>query len=149
MNNVKVLESLNKYISFSVKRNGFDRIFDKVNIISAGNGQCIAELIVDKQHTNGYGTLHGGFTASAIDLFSGLALLTHPSIVKDIDALNSGVSVNINVSYLAAAKIGDEVVINAETLKLGRTLAYLKVSLIKKENNVILAHGTHTKFIAH
>ncbi|VVC41314.1 Hypothetical protein CINCED_3A023215 [Cinara cedri] len=121
----------------------------KVNIISAGNGQCIAELIVDKQHTNGYGTLHGGFTASAIDLFSGLALLTHPSIVKDIDALNSGVSVNINVSYLAAAKIGDEVVINAETLKLGRTLAYLKVSLIKKENNVILAHGTHTKFIAH
>lgn len=49
--------------------------------------------------------------------------------------------------YLAAAKIGDQVVINAETIKLGKTLAFLKVSLIRKNDNVIVAQGTHTKFV--
>lgn len=30
MSNIKGLESVRKILSFSVKRNGFDRIFDKV-----------------------------------------------------------------------------------------------------------------------
>lgn len=72
-----------------------------MNLISAGNGQCVAEMVVEKQHTNGYGTLHGGFTAAAVDVLSSMAVLTHPRIVEDIDsAPNSGVSVNINVSYV-------------------------------------------------
>lgn len=49
--------------------------------------------------------------------------------------------------YLAAAKVGDSVIIDADTIKLGRTLAFLKVSIIRKEDNVVLAQGTHTKFI--
>jgi len=72
-----------------------------VNLISAGNGQCVAEMVVEKQHTNGYGTLHGGFTAAAVDVLSSMAVLTHPKVVEDIDsAPNSGVSVNIHVSYV-------------------------------------------------
>jgi len=72
-----------------------------VNLISAGNGQCVAEMVVEKQHTNGYGTLHGGFTAAAVDYLSSLAVLTHPRIVEDIEsAPNSGVSVDIHVSYV-------------------------------------------------
>lgn len=72
-----------------------------MNLISAGNGQCVAEMVVEKQHTNGYGTLHGGFTAAAVDVLSSMAVLTHPKVVEDIDlAPNSGVSVNIHVSYV-------------------------------------------------
>jgi acyl-coenzyme A thioesterase 13 len=48
---------------------------------------------------------------------------------------------------LASAKIGDRVVINAETLKLGKNLAFLKVSLIRKDDNVTIAEGTQTKFV--
>lgn len=59
-------------------------------------------MIVNEEHTNRYGTLHGGFTASAVDLYSGLALLTHPKVVADIDTPNckSSVSVDIHVSYV-------------------------------------------------
>lgn len=72
-----------------------------MNLTSAGNGQCVAEMIVDKDHTNGYGTLHGGFTAAAVDLFSSMAVLTHPRVVGNIDSTpNSGVSVDIHVSYV-------------------------------------------------
>ncbi|XP_060847710.1 acyl-coenzyme A thioesterase 13-like [Rhopalosiphum padi] len=148
MNNNKVLESVRKILNFSIKRKGYDSILDKVNIISAGNGQCIAEMVVEKQHTNSYGTLHGGFTATAVDVLSSMAILTHPRVVEDIDsAPNSGVSVDIHISYLNSAKIGDRVVIDSETVKLGRTLAFLKVTLFRKDDNVILAQGSHTKFV--
>lgn len=72
-----------------------------MNVTSVGNGQCVAEMVVEKEHTNGYGTLHGGFTAAAVDVISSLAVLTHPRVVDSIDSLpNSGVSVDIHVSYV-------------------------------------------------
>lgn len=49
--------------------------------------------------------------------------------------------------YLASAKIGVPVIINAETIKLGKNLAFLKVSLTRKDDNVVIAQGTHTKFV--
>lgn len=56
-------------------------------------------MVVEKEHTNVLGTLHGGFTASAVDLFSSMAVLTHPRNVDSIDSMpNSGVSVDIHVS---------------------------------------------------
>lgn len=71
-----------------------------MNITSVGNGQCIAEMVVEKQHTNGYGTLHGGFTAAAVDFISSMAVLTHPKVAANIDSIpNSGVSVDIHVTY--------------------------------------------------
>jgi len=58
-------------------------------------------MVVEKQHTNGYGTLHGGFTAAAVDVISSIAVLTHSRVVDDINSLpNSGVSVDIHVSYV-------------------------------------------------
>jgi len=72
-----------------------------VNLISAGNGQCVAEMVVEKQHTNVFGTLHGGCIASAVDVLSNMAVLTHPKVVENIDsAPNRGVSVDIHVSYV-------------------------------------------------
>ncbi|XP_025198397.1 acyl-coenzyme A thioesterase 13-like [Melanaphis sacchari] len=148
MNSNKALETVRKILNFSIKRNGHDRVLEKVNITSVGNGQCIAEMVVEKQHTNAYGTLHGGFTASAVDILSSMAMLTHPRVVENIDsAPNSGVSVDIHISYLNSAKIGDRVVINSETIKLGRNLAFLKVTLLRKDDNVVIAQGTHTKFV--
>lgn len=49
--------------------------------------------------------------------------------------------------YLASAKIGDKVIFDAETVKLGRNLAFLKVSLFRKDDNVVIAEGSHTKFV--
>lgn len=72
-----------------------------MQITSAGNGQCIAEMVVEKEHTNSFGTLHGGFTASAVDIISSMALLTHPKNVDNIDSMpNAGVSVDIHMTYV-------------------------------------------------
>lgn len=72
-----------------------------MNIKSAGNGQCVAEVVVEKIHTNYYDTLHGGFIASVIDGISSMAVLTHPRLASKVDSAPfSGVSVDIHISYV-------------------------------------------------
>jgi len=46
---------------------------------------------------------------------------------------------------MRAAKVGDEILIDARTEKLGKSLAFLSVSIKNKEDNKLLATGTHTK----
>ncbi|XP_050434926.1 acyl-coenzyme A thioesterase 13-like isoform X3 [Adelges cooleyi] len=147
MSSVKALESLKKILDKAIKRGGFDRHFEKTKLVSAGNGKFVVEMVVEKEHTNAFSTLHGGFTASAVDLFSSLAVLTHPKITENIDLDNTGLSVDIHVKYLASAKIGDEIIINADTVKLGRNLAFLEVTMTRKADNVIIAKGGQTKFV--
>lgn len=56
-------------------------------------------MVVEKEHANVFDTLHGGFTATAIDVISSIAVMTHPRVVDRIDSVPvSGVSVDIHVS---------------------------------------------------
>lgn len=77
------------------KRNLFLVIFFQIEIISGGNGQCMAEFTVRPENLNRGGGLHGGFTATVIDNFTTYALLT-----KDCPP---GVTVDLHVRYLRNA----------------------------------------------
>lgn len=48
---------------------------------------------------------------------------------------------------MKAAKLGEEIVIDAKTMKAGKNLAYLKVEIKNKETGDLLVQGLHTKFI--
>ncbi|KAL1132012.1 hypothetical protein AAG570_011622 [Ranatra chinensis] len=101
---------------------------------------CKAEMMVQEEHTNNFGTLHGGMTTSLVDIVSTIALSTHK-----IAAL--GVSVDLHIEFLKAAPLGSEVVIEAKTTKAGRTLAFLEVLLTDKSTGDIIAQGSHIKFV--
>lgn len=58
--------------------------------MSSSQGQCVCEVTVDKSHLNVGGTLHGGFTATLVDVVSTLAIISADS--------NPGVSVDMNIS---------------------------------------------------
>ncbi|XP_042241895.1 acyl-coenzyme A thioesterase 13-like [Homarus americanus] len=131
---------LQQIMTVLAESGGFDRNLSKVRVVSGGNGKCIAEMTVEKEHTNRGGTLHGGLTATLVDIVSTMALMTTKQAVP-------GVSVDINVSYLSAAKTGDEILINAEALKVGRTLAFLNVDITNKDSGAPVARGSHTKYI--
>lgn len=49
--------------------------------------------------------------------------------------------------YLRAANIGDEILVQANTVKSGKTLAFLEVTIRNKTTNDVLIKGTHTKFV--
>jgi len=64
-----------------------------MNIIEAGGGRCICELRVDEEHQNRAGTLHGGMTATLVDIVSTAALMSN-------DNTGPGVSVDMTVSLV-------------------------------------------------
>ncbi|XP_068217936.1 acyl-coenzyme A thioesterase 13-like isoform X1 [Palaemon carinicauda] len=133
----KFLQQVMKIMSES---RGFDRNLSKVRVISGGGGKCVAEMTVEEEHQNRGGTLHGGLTATLVDVVSTAALMTTEKAVP-------GVSVDLNVSYISAAQEGDSIVINADTLKVGRTLAFLTVDITNKDSGKLIAKGSHTKYI--
>ncbi|XP_064087724.1 acyl-coenzyme A thioesterase 13-like [Macrobrachium nipponense] len=132
----KFLQQVMKIMS----ERGFDRNLSKVRQVSVGGGKCVAEMVVEEEHQNRGGTLHGGLTATLVDVISTMALMTTERAVP-------GVSVDLNVSYISAAKEGETIVISADTLKVGRTLAFLNVDITTKESSKLIAKGSHTKFI--
>ncbi|XP_045614158.1 acyl-coenzyme A thioesterase 13 [Procambarus clarkii] len=119
---------------------GFNKNLSKLRIVSGGMGKCTAEMKVEQEHTNRAGILHGGLTATLVDAVSTMALMTTEQALP-------GVSVDINVSYISAAKTGEEIIINAETLRVGRNLAFLNVDVINKESGALIAKGSHTKYV--
>lgn len=66
-------------------------LFSQVEVIYAGNGRFIGEMVIEPEHTNVYGSLHGGFTATLIDICTSIAMSTHPR-------KGNGVSVDLNIS---------------------------------------------------
>ena len=52
----------------------------------------------------------------------------------------------MDISYIKAAKLGEEVLIEAKVLKRGKTLAFLDCELRNKAGD-LLVKGSHTKFI--
>ena len=48
---------------------------------------------------------------------------------------------------MKACKPGSEILIDADTLKVGKTLAFLTVDLKLKDTGDLIAQGKHTKFV--
>ncbi|XP_020510998.1 acyl-coenzyme A thioesterase 13 [Labrus bergylta] len=134
------LNSLKQLVKAMLDTPGFDRVLSKVNILSASPGKLVCEMRVEEEHTNRGGTLHGGLTATLVDVISTVAIL-------NTERAAPGVSVDMNITYMSAAKIGEDVLITAQVLKQGRTLAFASVDLTNKATGKIIAQGRHTKHL--
>ncbi|XP_036044910.1 acyl-coenzyme A thioesterase 13 isoform X2 [Onychomys torridus] len=112
----------------------------QVTLVSAAPEKVVCEMKVEEQHTNKLGTLHGGLTATLIDSISTVALMC-------TERGAPGVSVDMNITYMSPAKLGDEIVITAHILKQGKTLAFASVDLTNKATGKLIAQGRHTKHL--
>ncbi|NXV74047.1 ACO13 thioesterase, partial [Atlantisia rogersi] len=134
------LEGLKEAMKYMVESQGFDRVLRKMKLLSATPGKVVCEMKVEEEHTNRGGTLHGGLTATLVDVVSTTALLYTERAVP-------GVSVDMNITYTSAAKIGEDILITAQILKQGRNIAFASVDLTNKATGKLIAQGRHTKYI--
>ncbi|ENN74389.1 hypothetical protein YQE_09022, partial [Dendroctonus ponderosae] len=111
----------------------------KVNVTALANGKCTAELTLEEEHTNIMGGLHGGLSATLVDCISSYALVSKTSLPH--------VSVQINTEYIKGAKLGDQIEIFGNTVKMGKSLAFLEVLIKDKNTGALLVKGSHTKFL--
>lgn len=110
-----------------------------------------------KENLNLGGHLHGGFTAFVVDSMNTYALMANGA--------NAGVTVDLNIrykenyicfkmstefsflSYLRSASEGDEVIVVAEPIRVGRNLAFLECHLKHKKDGSLIAKASQTNFI--
>ncbi|EOA36278.1 hypothetical protein CARUB_v10010530mg [Capsella rubella] len=111
----------------------------KVDLIEPGRLVC--SMKIPSHLLNAGNFLHGGATATLVDLIGSAVIYT-------AGVSHSGVSVEINVSYLDAAFLHEEIEIESKALRVGKAVAVTSVELRKKKNGKIIAQGRHTKYFA-
>ncbi|CAA3002756.1 acyl-coenzyme A thioesterase 13 [Olea europaea subsp. europaea] len=104
-------------------------------------GRILCSLTVPDRLLNSGNSLHGGATAALVDIVGSAVIFT-------MGAPTTGVSVEINVSYLDAAYAGEEIEIESKALRVGKAFAVVSVEFRKKETGKIIAQGRHTKYLA-
>lgn len=119
---------------------GFDRALAGMELQSVEPGLAVVTLPVTDAVVNMVGTLHGGAIATLVDDAGTIALMS-----SDPEG-RPGVTTDLTISYLSAAPAGETVTAEARTLKAGRTLAFVEVS-IKNAEGKLLAQGRMTKFM--
>ncbi|KAG5999621.1 hypothetical protein E4U21_006545 [Claviceps maximensis] len=107
-------------------------------------GTVTLRLRLTPVHLNSKGSLHGAVSATMVDFVTGLAICSHD--LRD----TTGASVDMHLSFLAAAQVGDLLVVRATAERVGGNLAFVTVRINKLvgdgvEKPVTLAQ--HTKFV--
>lgn len=107
-----------------------------IKIVAIGPGKFITEMTVEKSNLNMAGTLHGGATATMLDVCMGMACFT-----KGVKVVTG----NINVSYLSAGRAGDKIIAVGQVIRSGKTAFFAEASF-EDEKGKIIAKGTGTYF---
>lgn len=164
----KLVKSLQNILNHYVNSNGFDRVLEKVRlfelnyspnyciffssnqvvITNAEKGKIFAEMEVCEEHVNRGGHLHGGLTATIVDKLSTMSLEACGEENLEKVEIPVNPSLELNISYIGPAKIGDTIIIEASVLKQGKSIAFLNVDIFNKSNNKLIARGNHIKFMA-
>jgi len=135
----KYFEIANKVIKFWAAQPNYNRFVGSCKLVSAEQDRVKVEFEVTKDLTNSWDTLHGGCTATLVDNVTTIAVLAHDT------NKHPGVSVDLKVSYLAAAKLGETVVMDASVEKRGRNLVFTRADLYEKSKNKLIAFAHHVK----
>ncbi|KAK7079686.1 Acyl-coenzyme A thioesterase 13 [Halocaridina rubra] len=119
---------------------GFDNNVSKLRIVSAAEGKCTAELTIDEDHQNRMGGLHGGLIATLVDVVAAKAVMSTGKATK-------GVVTNLRISYARRARVGEDIVIIADTDKVGKNISFCRVTISQKDTGKLVATGSHTAYI--
>ena len=126
--------------TFLTTESKFDRVLKGLEItrMDTASGEVEATIDVTEGLINAYGGLHGGATCTIVDVISTISLLV-------LDPLRAGVTVELNASFTAAAKLGESLRIVSRVLKTGKRLGFTEVQIWSKSTGKLIATGRHVK----
>lgn len=88
-----VLQLLIYYSVLYINWSRDNYLFHQVDIVTASPGKVVCEFKVEEEHTNRGGTLHGGLTATLVDVISTTAIMY-------TERGAPGVSVDMNITWV-------------------------------------------------
>jgi uncharacterized protein (TIGR00369 family) len=84
-------------------------------------GYARLSLVVEPHHTNPSGVMHGGVITTMMDSALGASL----SALRGEEATrNPHATVEMNASFLSAARPGDKIVVEGRVIRVGKTIAF-------------------------
>lgn len=105
------------------------------------DGHARLSLVLEPKHTNPHGVMHGGVVTTMMDSAMGAALgRLRGEVVRD----RPHATIEMNASFLAAARPGDEIVVEGRVLKLGRTVAFGEAEARRSGDGELIAKGRFT-----
>jgi acyl-coenzyme A thioesterase PaaI-like protein len=107
--------------------------------------QLVLSFIVTKDLCNGFNTLHGGASATAVDIFTSVLLLLHskynPNNNKSTNSSSpsdgASVTSDLHVSCISPAPLGSTVICICQVNKSGRGLQFASCDIYKEVIEVI------------
>ena len=90
--------------------------------------------VINKNHLNAAGITHGGYLAALIDAGAGTA--AHRSVQNA-----PCVTISLDLKYIGASKVGDEIIGHVKILKKTKTLVFLFCELKCNSKTITSASG--------
>ncbi len=104
-------------------------------------GYARLSLVLQAHHTNPNGVMHGGVITTMMDSALGAALMAQ----RGEEARRSPhATVEMNASFLAGARPGDEIVVEGRVLRLGKTIAFGEAEARRRGDGELIAKGRLT-----
>lgn len=122
----------------------YNFIMSPIKLINATQGTVTTQMVLNGNHVNSRGGLHGAVSATIIDFVTGLAIASW-----DLRE-TTGASVDMHISYLSTAKVGDTVEIVSTADKVGGSMAFstIRISKVGKDGSLTpVTAGQHTKYV--
>ncbi|KAF7300524.1 4HBT domain-containing protein [Mycena chlorophos] len=124
----------------------YQLLLSSIVLCSASPNNVVLKLTVLPVHVNSKSILHGSLSATIVDLVGGLA-------VASAGSAKTGVSTDLHVSFVGAAREGDVLWIEGIAERVGGTLGFTRVRIEKEvsgtgeSGRALVATGSHTKYV--
>ncbi len=118
---------INKPITQSVSPSS---LWMKGTLLEVEKGYAAISYKIRKEMTNPLGTIQGGVMAALIDDTMGLAFYT-------LFQQNMYTTTNLNVNFLFGAKEGEEVIVKANVVRIGKKIANIECKVYNETGGII------------
>ena len=108
----------------------------EVTQMEQGSGSSSVEVTVTAKHLNPHGTLHGGVISTMADIAMGVAVRTFG---------RAGVTVNLNMNFLAPGNLGGKIIAQGVVVHQGNTLLSTECTITQEDQ--VLARATGLFFV--
>ncbi len=114
-------------------------------IESFEDGVSVMSMTLEEKHMNPNGVVHGGVITTLMDEAAGHAIVT----IRGLEAMaeTPHATVDMSVSLLSGARVGDELVCEARTLRVGRAVAFAEAEVRRRGSDNLVAKGSFTYVI--
>ncbi|MDB5240550.1 MAG: thioesterase [Spirosoma sp.] len=99
-------------------------------------GRLVAEYNVREELTNPAGVLHGGAASAMLDDLIG-------ALVFALGGEYAYTSINLNMDFLHAARLGDTITATAEVIRAGKNIIHCAGSLVAVDGKIIAKCATN------